>query len=169
MQANGGNGKHRKRWALFLYKLKKVCSYLKILCILDCVLGCEQTQTHTRHSDSGAAEACEGSRDESEWPGHYSATTHNSPQDKGSFVTGAAVTNTTLCVIKLADTLFPLCDTGRAESPRGEPVGESLLSDKHIYGYGQEGLSIIGNILGNFEILEIFFLTQEFWFRRIND
>lgn len=47
----------------------------------------------------------------SEWPGHYSATTNNRPQDKESFVTGAPLTNSMHCVIKLASMLFPLCDT----------------------------------------------------------
>lgn len=83
--------------------------------------------------DSRAAEAPEGSRDKSEWPGHYSATTNNSPQDKESFVTGAALTNSMHCVIKLANTPLPLCDTERVESPRGKPVGESPLSDKHYH------------------------------------
>lgn len=53
-------------------------------------------------ADGGAAEASEGSRDRRKWPGHYSATTNNSPQDKESFVTGAALTNSMHCVIKLA-------------------------------------------------------------------
>ncbi len=62
-------------------------------------------------ADSRAAEASEGSRDQRKWPGHYSATTNNSPQDKESFVTGAALTNSMHCVIKLANTPLPLCDT----------------------------------------------------------
>lgn len=93
------------------------------------------------------AEASEGSRDESEWSGHYSATTNSSPQDKASFVTGAELTNGMHCGIKLADTLLPLCDTERAESPQGKPVGESLLPDKHSHGYGQEGFNHMDDAL----------------------
>lgn len=100
--------------------------------------------------DSRAAEASEGSRDKSEWPGHYSAPTNNSTQDKESFVTGAALTNSLYCVIKLANTPLPLCDTERVESPLGKPVGESPLSDKYYYGYGQEGRSIIRKLLCSF-------------------
>lgn len=60
----------------------------------------------------------------SEWPGHYSATTNNSPQDKESFVTGALLTNSMHCVIKLASMLFPLCDTQGDDSPQcGKPRG----------------------------------------------
>lgn len=77
-------------------------------------------------TESRVAEASEGSRDESEWQGHYSATTNNSPQDKESFVTGAVLTNRMLSMIKLANTLLPMCDTERAESPQGKPVGQSL-------------------------------------------
>lgn len=100
--------------------------------------------------DSRAAEGPEGSRDENKWLGHYSATTNNSPQDKESFVSGAALTNSLHCVIKLANTPLPLCEAERVESPLGKSVGESPLSDKHCYGYGQEGRSIIRKLLCSF-------------------
>lgn len=63
---------------------------------------------------------------------------------------GAALTNSMHCVIKLANALLPLCDTERVESPRGKPVGESPLSDKHYYGHGQERLSIMRMLLCSF-------------------
>lgn len=69
-------------------------------------------------ADGGAAEVSESSGEQLEQPGHYSATTNNSPQDKESFVTEAALTNKQHCVIKLANALLPLCDD--ADAPLGE-------------------------------------------------
>lgn len=114
-----------------VYKSKKVSFFFcwavfEILSIFNCVRLCAHAIWCLT---VGADEASEGSRDRSEWPGHYSATTNNSPQDKESFVTEAALTNSMHCVIKLAATLLPLCYTVRTESPQGMPVGESPLFD----------------------------------------
>lgn len=130
-----GNGKHRKTDIVrgFVHKSEKVV-HLQ-LCVLVAALW-----TRLLTADRGAGWSLwRLQRREREWPGHYSATTNNSPQDKESFVTRAALTNSTHCVIKLADTLLPLCDTESVESPRGKPAGESPLSDKHRNGYSQEG------------------------------
>lgn len=146
---------HRK-YVFFLHSCGGNCVYL-------CEYPDVHTHTHTPTQmtvvwtrlltiDSRVAETHEGSRDESEWPGHYSATTNNSPQDKESFVTGAALTNSVYCAIKLANILLPLCDTERDESPQGKPVGESLLLDKHFYRNAQEGALNHMEVLRSFEM-----------------
>lgn len=118
-------------WA-FLIMLR--CAHVPTRLLCEC---------SPRQLTAGKLKPLKGSRDESEWPGHYSATTNNSPQDKGSFVTRAALTNSMQCGIKLANTPLPLCDTARVESPLGKTVGESPLSDKHYHGHGQKGPSIM--------------------------